>query len=87
MALRGAPEVLFSLHLPAFPSWLQGKGVRNLGSLLKALGKAMRQQLWQREILTGWGECRRRVSLGGRGGELGGGCDWCVGAVVVYAWI
>lgn len=47
---------------------------RELGSLLKALGEARRQQLWQREI---WGKKKRREWVGE--GALGGGWGWCRG--------
>lgn len=45
---------------------------RELGSLLKALGEARRQQLWQREI---WGKKKTKEKKKSRVGEgtLGGG--------------
>lgn len=56
MALRGVPEVLFS-SFACFSFLAAGGKERELGSLLKALGKARRQQLWQREI---WGKKKKK---------------------------
>lgn len=72
MALRGVPEVLFS-SFACFSFLAAGGKERELGSLLKALGEARRQQLWQREI---WGKKKKtkekkksRVGEGTLGGE------------------
>lgn len=58
MALRGVPEVLF-FSFACFSFLAAGGKEREPGSLLKALGEAGRQQLWQREI---WGKKKKSES-------------------------
>lgn len=60
MALRGTPEVLFS-SVACFSFLAAGKKERELESLLKAVGEARRQQLWQRERERDLGEEEEEV--------------------------
>lgn len=99
MALRGMPEVLFS-SIACFSFLAAGGKERELESLLKALGQARRQQLWQRERSGGRRRRgsrrrrrRRRVSRGGERwgvsetGRRGRGVCCCANVRVMGGWV